>query len=115
LGIWNRGLSDDEVAALYSGGSGRALIPLPLPGDANGDHNVDLSDFGILKANFAIGTRRAEGDVNGDGQVDLNDFGILKDNFGRSAAAPEPSSWLMVLAGAASVYCAFFRRWRSSA
>ncbi|MFO0900603.1 MAG: dockerin type I domain-containing protein [Pirellulales bacterium] len=70
-----------------------------IPGDANGDGKVDLSDFGILKSNFGSGTTLAEGDFNADGKVDLSDFGILKENFGATGAAfvPEPSS--LVLAG----------------
>jgi len=44
-----------------------------------------------------------QGDVNGDGKVDLTDFGILKANFGKSAATgapvPEPSTGLLALLG----------------
>ncbi len=57
-----------------------------LPGDANLDGTVDLTDFGILKANFGAGDEWSEGDFNGDGKVDLSDFGILKANFGSSGA-----------------------------
>ncbi|MFO0900698.1 MAG: sugar-binding protein [Pirellulales bacterium] len=73
-----------------------------LPGDANADGKVDLTDFGILKANFGAGTTAAQGDFNGDAKVDLTDFGILKDNFGKSGAAavPEPSTWLLMALGA---------------
>ncbi len=54
-----------------------------LVGDANGDHKVDLADFGILKENFGKSPATAvDGDLNGDAKVDLTDFGILKDNFG---------------------------------
>jgi hypothetical protein len=66
-----------------------------LPGDANLDGTVDLTDFGILKANFGAGDEWLEGDFNVDGQVDLGDFGILKANFGLSgsvAAAPPPAA-----------------------
>jgi ELWxxDGT repeat protein len=66
---------------------GRQLRSLPyktveLPGDADLDGDVDLTDFGILKEHFGTGTTRAEGDFNGDGRVDLSDFGILKAAFG---------------------------------
>lgn len=72
-----------------------------LAGDANGDGSVDLTDFGILKANFGSGTTRAQGDFNGDASVDLTDFGILKANFGKSGtlAVPEPCSWVLAAAG----------------
>jgi hypothetical protein len=91
-------------------------------GDANGDLNVDLTDFGILKDNFGSGTTLAQGDFNSDGKVDLTDFGLLKDNFGSSgqpslgrpllevlyvpsaaAAVPEPSSWLLAVVGFAAL------------
>jgi probable HAF family extracellular repeat protein len=73
-----------------------------IPGDANGDGKVDLSDFGILKDNFGSGTTLAEGDFNADTKVDLSDFGILKNNFGSTGAlfVPEPSTFLLAaLAG----------------
>lgn len=72
-----------------------------LAGDANGDGTVNLTDFGILKANFGSGTTRAQGDFNGDGAVDLTDFGLLKDNFGKSGATavPEPCTWVLSVAG----------------
>ncbi|NLF29826.1 MAG: hypothetical protein GX591_02925 [Planctomycetes bacterium] len=54
------------------------------PGDADGDGDVDLDDFVILKNNFgtATGATCAEGDFDGDGDVDLDDFVLLKNNFG---------------------------------
>ena len=55
-----------------------------VPGDADGDGDVDLDDFVLLKQNFgaAAGATRAQGDFDGDGDVDLDDFVILKTNFG---------------------------------
>jgi hypothetical protein len=83
-----------------------------IPGDANGDGKVNLSDFGILKDNFGSGTTLAEGDFNADGKVDLSDFGILKDNFGSTGAAfvPEPSSLLMAGIGTLALGFALRRR-----
>ncbi|MFW6154735.1 MAG: heparinase II/III domain-containing protein [Planctomycetota bacterium] len=54
------------------------------PGDADGDGDVDLDDFAILKQNFGItaGATWADGDFDGDGDVDLDDFAALKANFG---------------------------------
>ncbi len=60
--------------------------PDPLPGDANGDGRVDLTDFGLLKLHFGQSPATlAEGDFSGDHVVGLDDFGILKLNFGRMA------------------------------
>ncbi len=56
-----------------------------LPGDADGDGDVDLDDFAILKLNFGTpaGAVWADGDFDEDGDVDLDDFAILKTHFGR--------------------------------
>ncbi len=58
----------------------------PLPGDANGDGKVDLTDFGILKNNFGTGMTQAQGDFDGNGRVDLTDFGIFKQAFAAQGA-----------------------------
>jgi hypothetical protein len=67
------------------------------PGDANRDQSVDLSDFGLLKANFGSAGGWSAGDFDGNGAVDLSDFGLLKANFGAApgAAVPEPAGWLV--------------------
>ncbi len=58
------------------------------PGDADGDGDVDLDDFVILKSSFGqspLVDGRADFDLDGD--VDLDDFVILKTNFGMAATA----------------------------
>ncbi|MFO0897237.1 MAG: dockerin type I domain-containing protein [Pirellulales bacterium] len=78
----------------------------PLAGDANGDGQVDLGDFGILKDHFGNAGGNSEGDSNGDGQIDLSDFGLLKRNFGKSVtvAVPEPPALLLgILAAVVAV------------
>ncbi len=54
------------------------------PGDADGDGDVDLDDFGRLKVNFGLtgGAEWDQGDFNRDGDVDLDDFAVLKTYFG---------------------------------
>ncbi|MFW6154921.1 MAG: hypothetical protein ACOC95_06875 [Planctomycetota bacterium] len=58
--------------------------PVCNPGDADGDGDVDLDDFVILKNNFGVaeGATCDMGDFDGDGDVDLDDFVLLKNNFG---------------------------------
>jgi hypothetical protein len=93
-------LTDVSQAVDHVRPAGLQLIGQALPGDADEDGKVDLTDFGILKLHFGTGSSRAEGDFNSDGTVDLSDFGILKSNFGTAAAAvPEPTSAGLFVAG----------------
>ena len=84
-----------------------------VPGDADGDGDVDLLDLDILGANFGAGPGAVGGasigDFDGDGEVGLLDLDILGANFGfgvdPSAAVPEPSTLLLgalALAGLAA-------------
>jgi acetyl esterase/lipase len=81
------------------------LGPPRLPGDANGDGSVNLSDFLVLRRNFGSSGGFDDGDFNGDGTVNLSDFLILRRNFGGppdagmnafAAAVPEPAGLLSV-------------------
>ncbi|MBN2295283.1 MAG: hypothetical protein JXM70_22825 [Pirellulales bacterium] len=84
--------------------------PSPLPGDANQDGLVDVSDLGSLAAHYGIDGDfgLAEGDFNSDGIVDVSDLGILASNYGTSvpvslkgapqqSSLPEPGSFLIWL------------------
>jgi hypothetical protein len=109
VAIWNRVLTDAEVASLWAGGAGASvgsLIPAPpAPGDVNGDGSVNNADFEIIRGNFLESvTSRADGDLNLDGLVDFADFREWKDSSAGSASAsavPEPS--VLLLAALASV------------
>ncbi len=115
--FWKWGNGDSEHQVRLNVGDSSSPVLLPLPGDANGDRVVDLTDFGILKDNFGAGTTRAEGDFNGDGHVDLTDFGLLKLKFGSGAAAvPEPNAFVLVgLAAAGLSAWRLFRQGRLTA
>lgn len=57
-----------------------------VPGDADLDGDVDLSDFGLFKAGFGtVNALPTDGDFDGDRDVDLTDFGIIKAYFGTSS------------------------------
>src|SRR5687768_4072008 len=96
-----------------------------LPGDANLDGTVDVTDLGILATNFNASPRTwTEGDFSIDNTVNVTDLGILATNFNRSivgnlaagpsfaeamampqfanlaAAVPEPASAGLLLAAA---------------
>ena len=55
-----------------------------FPGDTDGDGDVDLDDFVLLKQSFGLasGAEWNQGDFDDDGDVDLDDFVVLKQNFG---------------------------------
>jgi hypothetical protein len=61
----------------------------PLAGDANKDGKVDVSDLGILAANYGLvaGATWTMGDFNQDGKVDVSDLGILAANYGVGTGA----------------------------
>jgi len=60
------------------------LAAAAIPGDANNDSKVDVSDLGILAANYGTTTDAtwSTGDFNHDGKVDVSDLGILAANYG---------------------------------
>ncbi len=79
-----------------------------IPGDFDGDGDVDAFDLGIWQTGFGItqGATPADGDADEDGDVDAFDLGLWQTNFGTGAgtAVPEPTSvFLLGLAGATLV------------
>ena len=62
----------------------------PCSGDVNGDHLVNIFDFGDLASGFAMmpNATRQSGDLDGDGDVDVFDFGLLASAFGTSCGDP---------------------------
>ncbi|NLF32105.1 MAG: hypothetical protein GX591_14615 [Planctomycetes bacterium] len=63
----------------YAGWEPIPAMPPALRADLDGDGDVDLDDFVILKNAFGTGD---DGDCDGDGDTDLDDFVILKNEFG---------------------------------
>lgn len=61
-----------------------ALTARPAcPGNTDGDDDVDLSDLGVILANYGgPGGCVNQGDLDGDGDVDLSDLGIVLAAFG---------------------------------
>ena len=88
---------------LLSGPDGGDLAH-PFSGDFNRDGTVDLTDFGLLVANFDMSPATFEqGDNNFDGQVDLWDFVQFRRVFNApaqgAAAVPEPTSMCLFAMG----------------
>ena len=76
-----------------------------LPGDANLDGVVDVSDFNVWNQNkFNAVAAWCSGDFNVDGSVDVSDFNIWNGNKFRSsdaAAVPEPCYGILLFVLAA--------------
>jgi len=71
------------------------IVPAGIPGDTDGDGDVDLDDLFAVRNNFgtASGAVLANGDTNGDGDVDLDDLFVVRNNFGTGLApVPEPAT-----------------------
>ena len=86
-----------------------SLVPKPIPGDFDGDGDVDGVDFGLWQTGYptASGASLGDGDFDGDGDVDGVDFGIWQANYptnmGSAATMiPEPATLgLLILGGLA--------------
>ena len=87
-----------------------------LPGDANLDGSVDVSDFNVWNANkFTTTSAWCLGDFNADGVTDASDFNVWNSNKFNSSdsqlnAVPEPSSGLMIVVLAGLVASRLRRR-----
>ena len=100
-----------DLFITYTAGDGNNLalftIPEPaaLPGDFDGDNDVDGVDFGLWQSGYptASGASLGDGDADGDGDVDGVDFGIWQENYptnlGGAAAVPEPATLGLLLLG----------------
>ncbi len=70
----------DDFAAITTACS----APPACEGDVTGDGLRDLSDLGVLLANYgATGVGLSSGDLDGDTDVDLSDLGIMLSVFGQ--------------------------------
>ena len=85
-------------------------VLLPLPGDANSDGAIDLSDLSIVLNKFGTTTSLwSDGNFDGASTIDLTDLSDVLNNFGQTnpnastantvtsaSPAPEPSSLLLL-------------------
>ncbi len=69
-----------------------------VDGDANDSGQVDIVDLAMLAGFYGIGNgaRWDQGDFNFDGAVDIVDLAMLAGNYGNGAAAPEPTTLLLL-------------------
>jgi len=74
--VYARGGCDALLIASTTGSWGTSVHA--LPGDLDGDGDVDQSDLGILLASYLLNDG---GDIDGDGDTDQSDLGILLSNY----------------------------------
>ncbi len=126
--ILNRGyvMADNPADGRWHGGpvfdNHGYGVPEPLPGDANLDGVVDISDLSILGGNWRESDMEwADGDFNGDGNVDISDLSILGGNWRAESGmsfdtglsivgVPEPSTFAMLIAATLGLAVFFVRR-----
>ncbi len=66
-----------------------------IPGDADGDGDVDAFDLGLWQTQFGMSGEGLSADFDADGDVDAFDLGIWQINFGTGLdgnAVPEPAA-----------------------
>ncbi len=82
-----------------------ALPASAVPGDADGDGDVDAFDLGIWQTQFGQSGPDLSADFDDDGDVDAFDLGIWQINFGtnQNEAVPEPGSLVATLFGLAAL------------
>ena len=106
----------------YGGNNVRVTNLFALEGDADGDKDIDITDFNILASNFDdSGINSAtndwtSADFDADGDIDITDFNALASNFAdtgyvATSAVPEPSSFLLYAFGILTL--AVFAFWRN--
>jgi probable HAF family extracellular repeat protein len=94
------------------------LLTAAIPGDANGDGQVDVNDLTIVLSHFGqTGQTWADGAFTGDGTVDVNDLTIVLAHFGDVgagagglSAVPEPGGLVLLAAGVAALLAAQRKR-----
>jgi MYXO-CTERM domain-containing protein len=110
------------IDSIYFWGSGDAQIYLdtvshnpdgmlgapPIPGDFDGDNDVDGDDLADWKDGFGTtsGALVADGDADDDGDVDGNDFLVWQRNVtpaNNAAPVPEPAAGVLALLAAVAL------------
>ena len=104
--LWQNAIGD-AAGFLFRQNSGRNTPNLALvggaplvPGDVDGDGNVDTDDFDIIRMNYGMtDASLSDGDLTFDTVVDLFDFKEWKANCCTSAI-PEPSGLVLLVMAA---------------
>ena len=78
---------NNGVPGAFTPGSTPASDYYLRAGDMNGDNQIDLVDYNILRLNYNT-TAGGSADVNGDGNVDGVDYSLMKLNWGKKGDDP---------------------------
>jgi hypothetical protein len=104
-----------DQSQLYT--TGRLIVTDALPGDFDGDSDVDGADFVAWQTHFPVesGATLADGDADGDGDVDGADFVVWQTNFPfapglGTTPVPEPAGVALLSSFAFAVYLIHLRR-----
>ena len=89
-----------------------------IPGDINGDTQVNLTDYGILTSHWLQTVPPGlYGDLNSDGKVSIIDFSVFKTDYnafngggGESLAVPEPGTIILLAIASPALLLAWRRR-----
>jgi hypothetical protein len=115
VAVFDVALTQAQIQSLVAGTKTplNVLPTGPHPGDFDSDGDVDGADFVAWQTNFPKSSAAlpSEGDADGDGDVDGADFVVWQTNFPftpapGTSAVPEPSAFILALAGLAAA-CAY--------
>jgi hypothetical protein len=116
LSVWQNGRYGlfDQSGDLLSAAEAflEPVIVEPQLGDYNGDGLVNAADYIVWRNTFDQTGRTLAADGDGDGRVDQDDYDIWKNAYnngpaedeGGAESIPEPTSLLLTLLAATSVY-----------
>jgi hypothetical protein len=105
LNVAGGGGPDDQAGTNATWFIDNVRINEIMPGDANGDGQVDINDLTVVLSNYnQTGMTWSQGEFTGDGKVDINDLTIVLAHYGQTSSAaigavPEPGTLLMLAAG----------------